>query len=323
MQRGTPIVFLSASALLMLGSACLSTPYQDDAFSRTGDREGSGPCEPGGASTLLQPAGFVAPVRDDGAAGAVRYICEFDHRSHGGQPLFDSWDGNTVVINGGSTSIDLTFDLGEDEEGNAYPFENRGVILGVVGELGYYYRPIDSLTDTLTLDLLIRPDLPDTRSRYTLFVGINGPGGSAMDLSPGEFQEIPLDITTVTSGELQVSLSWDTAADLDLYVTEPNGERIFWGAPVAESGATLDLDGNAACEVSDERNENIFWPPQSASSGEYLVEIFQFDPCGTEGRTNWRVTVLENGEPTVYSGSLNPDDLEAVDVTTVNWTGPQ
>ena len=170
MQRGTPIVFLSASALLMLGSACLSTPYQDDTFTRKGDREGSGPCEPGGASTLLQPAGFIAPVRDDGAAGAVRYICEFDHRAPSGRPLFDSWDGNTVVINGGSTSIDLTFDLGDDEEGNAYLFENRGVIFGVVGELGYYYRTIDSLTDTLTLDLLIRPDLPDTRRRYTLFV---------------------------------------------------------------------------------------------------------------------------------------------------------
>ncbi len=321
MQRGLFTVLLSASALTLVATACPSTPFQDDEFIRIGERAGSGPCVVGGGSTFLQPAGFLAPIQDDGSVGATHYICEYNHREPDGRPEFDSWEGNTTVINGGSTVISLTHDLGNDDEGNPRPFENRGVIVGVVGELGYFYRPIEAADDTLELDLHIVASLPNTRTRYTVFVGINDLDAPADVLSAGSFQEIPIDVTPVNSGELQVSLTWDTSADMDLYVTEPGGETIFWGYTEAESGGTLDLDGNAACEVADERNENIYWPAGTAASGEYLVEVVQFDPCNTADRTNWRVTVLANGQPTVYSGSVNPDDLDAVEVTTVDWMG--
>ncbi|GEM_PF-2219539 len=322
MQRGTSSL-LSFASVAFVSAACVSTPFQDDAFLRTGEREGAGPCVVGGASSFLATEGFVAPVGEGNTPGATHYICEFNHREYDGRPTFDSWEGNTTLINGGSTAISLTYDLGEDEEGNAVPFDNRGVVVGVVGELGYFHRTLESAEGTVVLDLHIAAELPTTRTRYTVFVGITDLGAPADVITAGEFQEIPIDVTTVNSGELQVSLSWNTSADMDLYVTEPDGTRIFWGATESESGGTLDLDGNAACETADERNENIYWPQGSASSGEYIVEVVQFDPCEAASGTDWRVTVLENGVPTVHTGSVDASDLDVVNVTTIDWAGPQ
>jgi hypothetical protein len=167
------------------------------------------------------------------------------------------------------------------------------------------------------MELVFSPAI--TQARFTVFVAIDAAEGNAAEINPGVYLEIPIDVIPVQSGELQVSLTWDTNADMDLFVTEPDGTRIFYGNTESESGGMLDLDSNADCEAPFNQNENIFWPVGMAPSGDYLVQVFQYDPCGTEGRTYWRVTVFAGGVPTTYAGSLNPDDIEGVDVATVSW----
>jgi hypothetical protein len=317
MQRSTPFSLLLVSAGLVASIGCPSTPFKDDTFLR-GEREGAGPCEIAGVSNYLQAAGFLDPTPEGGNAAHWRCIIDPDTDR---RPRFDGWEGNTLVINGGSTSLDLEFDLGDDEEGEPLPFENRGVIVGVVGEIGYFYRTASTEEDVLAMELVFSPTI--SRSFFTIFVAIDSAEGTAAAIQPGQYLEIPIDVITVQSGELQVSLSWDTDADLDLFVTEPDGTRIFYGDPLSESGGQLDLDSNAACQEPFNQNENIFWPPGTAVSGDYRVQIYLYAPCETVGRTNWRVTVLENGWPSTFSGSMNPDDIDAVEVTNIDWTGPE
>ncbi|MBW2718793.1 MAG: hypothetical protein JRD94_09630, partial [Deltaproteobacteria bacterium] len=80
-----------------------------------------------------------------------------------------------------------------------------------------------------------------------------------------------------TSADVQVSLSFDQDTDLDLYVDEPDGTRIFFGNPSSSSGGTLDLDSNPACSIDGINQENISW--SSAPSGEYIVLVDYYQAC--------------------------------------------
>ncbi len=103
------------------------------------------------------------------------------------------------------------------------------------------------------------------------------------------------------SGEIQVTLLWSTGDDLDLHVIDPEGNRVFYDNKVADMGGRLDRDdpGDATCQSTDTRAENIFWD-DAAPRGTYTVEVKNFrvdqgeSPCG--GLTQARLVVRVDGE---------------------------
>ncbi|MDD4032056.1 MAG: hypothetical protein PHS48_02295 [Bacteroidales bacterium] len=98
-------------------------------------------------------------------------------------------------------------------------------------------------------------------------------------------------------GDVQVTLTWNNTADVDLYVYDPFGETIYWYNKVSESGGKLDVD---------DRNgygpENIFWPSLQAPAGTYEVYVHHYS-----GATPSNYTVLVNafGRRKTYSGSIS------------------
>lgn len=99
----------------------------------------------------------------------------------------------------------------------------------------------------------------------------------------------------VGTGTLQVSLTWNTTADLDLWLTEPNGNRIWYANPVSASGGELDYDN-----VTGYGPENIFYtttPP----SGTYEVRVNHFSGVHP---TNYTVTVTNSGTTRVFTGTI-------------------
>lgn len=132
-----------------------------------------------------------------------------------------------------------------------------------------------------------------------------------------------VEVATVGSGTLQFSLSWDSTPDLDLHVTEPNGERIFFANPQSASGGVLDFDdtdGTGPSRSSPNAPnavENIFWEG-TAPSGQYIVEVDYFS--GNEP-TNFVVTVSRNGavierrSVNNFSGTQDGSRLEVVRIT--------
>ncbi len=107
----------------------------------------------------------------------------------------------------------------------------------------------------------------------------------------------------VGTGDLQVTLTWHSTAaiDLDLWVTDPSGERCYYSNRTTASGGQLDRDNYCSNYVNG-RPENIFWT--SATSGQYVVEVNWYSDCAA-GTTSmaYEVRVVNRGAVRTYSGT--------------------
>jgi hypothetical protein len=78
-------------------------------------------------------------------------------------------------------------------------------------------------------------------------------------------------------GELRVSLSWFNFDDLDLHVTEPNGNHISYRNRVSNTSGTLDVDMNAGGGSTRTPVENIIWTNKNSMvEGKYVVNVHNF-----------------------------------------------
>jgi hypothetical protein len=103
-----------------------------------------------------------------------------------------------------------------------------------------------------------------------------------------------------SSGDVQVSVSWDAPSDVDLHVVEPSGEELFYGHPASATGGQLDVDSNAGCTIDGRQIENVRWPGL-APAGTYTVRVDYWDACGV-GRTNYLVTLRNGLSVQTFSG---------------------
>jgi len=115
--------------------------------------------------------------------------------------------------------------------------------------------------------------------------------------------------TAAASDKLQVSLNWIHPVDLDLHVMTPSGEEIFFANRTGPAGGELDLDSNPACNIDNINNENITWAGVDPPAGEYIISLDLYAACEVTEDMPWIVTVLVNGQPTTYSGSFAPTDV--------------
>lgn len=103
---------------------------------------------------------------------------------------------------------------------------------------------------------------------------------------------------------MQVTVTWDTGADVDLHVVDPAGQEIYWGDRQSASGGELDLDSNAACAGDDVRNENITWPVGTAPQGTYTVRVDYWSSCGAT-ETNLTVLIHNEGGVNLFHGRFD------------------
>lgn len=106
------------------------------------------------------------------------------------------------------------------------------------------------------------------------------------------------------SGDVQVTITWSTTADIDLYVTDPMGETIFYANPFSSSGGQLDID-----DVDGYGPENIFWNDGNAPAGNYSVSVNHYSGVSP---TNFSVRVEVLGQSATYNGSVSSDETITV-----------
>lgn len=96
-------------------------------------------------------------------------------------------------------------------------------------------------------------------------------------------------------GSIQVTASWDSGADVDLYVTDPAGETIMYNAEHrrSASGGSMDHDARGDCRQEQEHAnvENVFWEAPRPPSGVYKVDVAYWGPCGDAGDTHTTVSI--------------------------------
>jgi hypothetical protein len=107
-------------------------------------------------------------------------------------------------------------------------------------------------------------------------------------------------VLDVGTGDIQVSLTWDTQSDVDLWLTEPNGNKIYYANDISSTGGSLDFDNTVEYGP-----ENIFYKT-TAPSGTYKVEVNYFE--GAPKTTNYSVVVKRGNNITTYEGTLSSED---------------
>ncbi len=123
------------------------------------------------------------------------------------------------------------------------------------------------------------------------------------------------------TGDVQLTLSWEGPADIDLHVTDPAGHVIRHDSRASPSGGRLDVDAHAECnDISAPGMENIFWGQGTAPAGAYEVRVHYFLPCENSGTTRWRVDLKVDGKSEVFRGKLEPGS-DAYLVTTLRRGG--
>ena len=119
-------------------------------------------------------------------------------------------------------------------------------------------------------------------------------GGPAPSEDGGTDETIVVDGTEVRTGPIQVTLEWDGDADLDLHVTDPAGDRVWYNYKSVPSGGLLDVDAHSECVLNGSTVENIVWqgvPP----AGTYQVMVDHYATCGQDGPVSFTATLRRNG----------------------------
>jgi hypothetical protein len=122
--------------------------------------------------------------------------------------------------------------------------------------------------------------------------------------------------TDLGTGDVRVTLRWADAADLDLSVTDPNGETVSYGNPNVGSGGTLDVDANGGCSSgASTPAENVIWP-DTAPDGRYVVVVDLYSSCDSGDGHAFELTAFIGGVPVQLflgadDGGLSPSDGNA------------
>lgn len=219
------------------------------------------------------------------ADGTVQAVLVDGPAPDAGAIAAPSVGGISAVVNGGSATINV---------GSGGTF-NR-MILAMASVDGYYELTLPAGVSAQDIILNVAPAASGAslHLRYAT--------GSGVDLSAYAAQVMRL--IRVGTGDVQVSVAWTGATDVDLHVLDPTGFEVYFGERVAPTGGRLDLDSNAACSIDNVNNENIVWPTNAAPAGAYTVVVDYWSDC-QQPRSDYVVTVQVRGQqPRTYTGSF-------------------
>jgi hypothetical protein len=112
------------------------------------------------------------------------------------------------------------------------------------------------------------------------------------------------------TGDIQVTLRWSTADDLDLAVVDPSGAQVWYQNPRVPSSGELDVDANAGCQADTAVPvENVFWPETQAPTGDYTIAVNLYQRCGgNTGAVPFTITLLNKGSTQTLRGEVTDSD---------------
>lgn len=134
--------------------------------------------------------------------------------------------------------------------------------------------------------------------------GIAGDFTLAFDRTPAATETAPEPSAVATPtlvslpAGMQVSLTWDSTADLDLEVRDPYGNSIYWDNPTAENAVfTQNVNANCVAPVGESPTEQVNWTGGVVPSGSYEIIVYYVQGCENNDPANVTLTVTVDGTP--------------------------
>lgn len=138
----------------------------------------------------------------------------------------------------------------------------------------------------------------------TVAQGIVSVAGDVIEAHQAQVEVVEMGLP-YGGGAVQVTLQWEKAVDVDLHVTDPDGEEISYLHSTSASGGYLDHDDIDGGSASDPAKENIFWK-SNAPAGIYQVQVVYFAERAEGGAVDYQIAALVGGQSVggPYTGTL-------------------
>jgi len=143
--------------------------------------------------------------------------------------------------------------------------------------------------------------------------GVGGRGGGGGGGGRGELGR-RLKAAGAGSGDVQVSILWNTIDDIDLHVrlfpslANRRGVHLAFFERRGPFGGMLDVDRNASPPLTRKPVENIFWPKGKGVPGRYEVYVHHYRAWGGRQPTDVVATVSAGGEQRTFDVSVASGD---------------
>jgi hypothetical protein len=232
-------------------------------------------------------------------------------------PMPDGSPGGPAALQVSLVDNDIWAGLSNDPIGGALAPTATAAAIGLQGDVGYWIVPAGVPDVATPQDPSFGANLVFSLGiilgSYTLVVravdqdGNFGPPSTQILVA----EESPLN--PPATGDLVVTLTWDTESNLNLHVVDPNGVDIYWGNQSSQppfmfnqmdggSYGYVDYDSNANCVIDGLRREDAIWadPPPS---GQYTVRVDTPSLCG-QPIANWTVHVLLSGSEVAQASGV-------------------
>lgn len=171
--------------------------------------------------------------------------------------------------------------------------EDRGA--GLRDELARLQR------DLGVSELQCLPVVPEPEQRAEV---VPAPPEVSGEEEPDDFSQRVEEEGGDTEGAITVSLIWDTPTDLDLAVTCPGGQTIYFQRPNL-CGGNLDVDANANDRrIMTNPVENVTFS-ENPPVGRYKITVILYKSRNRGARNSFRVKVSKPSGDLFFSGSLS------------------
>lgn len=127
---------------------------------------------------------------------------------------------------------------------------------------------------------------------------LGGTEGEFELLLTGASEALPEEIANLDlpEGAIEVVLTWNTNADLQLLVRDPVGAAVFDDVPLVNSGGVLELAGNVGCIEDGQPLSYIRWPLGLLRPGIYEAEVQFQNTCDDPTPVSFTLTTIVNEE---------------------------
>lgn len=115
-------------------------------------------------------------------------------------------------------------------------------------------------------------------------------GNSIDDDCDGEVDERSGSPMPPQGGNVEITLEWDQAVDLDLHLYAPDGCHIYYGKPSCNGGT---LGEDTVCDSKIVSPERITW--NRAPAGTYRAEVRYFSDCASPAPVQFGLHLTVNG----------------------------